>query len=58
MRIRIRDIALSWVSYGYRRIQVLLKREGWRQEYNSTRPRRALGNLAPEEFAEAVGTVV
>jgi len=27
--MRIRDIALSRVSYGYRRIQVMLKREGW-----------------------------
>ena len=30
MRIRIRDIALSRVSYGYRRIQVMLQREGWK----------------------------
>ena len=27
--MRIRDIALPRVSYGYRRIQVMLKREGW-----------------------------
>ena len=27
--MRIRDIALSRVSYGYRRVHVLLKREGW-----------------------------
>jgi putative transposase len=27
--MRIRDIALSRVSYGYRRVQVLLRREGW-----------------------------
>ena len=28
--MRIRDIALSRVSYGYRRIQVMLRREGWK----------------------------
>jgi putative transposase len=34
------------------------KLEAWSQDYNSTRPHGALGNLAPEEFAEAVGVVV
>ena len=34
------------------------KVEAWRQEYNSTRPHRALGNLAPEEFVETIGAVV
>jgi putative transposase len=29
LRIRIRDIALSRVSYGYRRVHVILLREGW-----------------------------
>ena len=29
LRIRIRDLAYTRVSYGYRRIQVLLRREGW-----------------------------
>ena len=29
MRIRIRDLAYARVSYGYRRIHVLLRREGW-----------------------------
>jgi putative transposase len=29
LRIRIRDLAYARVSYGYRRIHVLLKREGW-----------------------------
>jgi len=27
--MRIRDIAFSRISYGYRRVHVLLKREGW-----------------------------
>ena len=29
LRMRIRDLAATRVSYGYRRIHVLLKREGW-----------------------------
>jgi putative transposase len=34
------------------------KVETWRQEYNSARPHGALGNMAPEEFAEIVGATV
>jgi putative transposase len=34
------------------------KIESWRQEYNSNRPHGALGNLAPEVFAETAGAVV
>ncbi len=30
LRIRIRDIAAARVRYGYRRIQILLQREGWK----------------------------
>jgi transposase InsO family protein len=30
LRIRIRDLAQTRVSYGYRRIHVLLEREGWK----------------------------
>ena len=29
LRMRIRDLAQARVSYGYRRIHVLLRREGW-----------------------------
>ncbi len=29
LRLRIREIAQVWVRYGYRKIRVLLKREGW-----------------------------
>ncbi len=28
--IRIRDLAQARVSYGYRRLHILLKREGWK----------------------------
>ena len=30
LRIRIRDLATCRVLYGYRRIQILLQREGWK----------------------------
>ncbi len=33
------------------------KVKAWMEEYNSTRPHGALGNLAPEKFAEAAGVV-
>ena len=29
LRIRLRDLAYARVSYGYRRLHVLLEREGW-----------------------------
>ena len=29
LRLRLREIAQSWVRYGYRKILVLLRREGW-----------------------------
>ena len=29
LKLRMRDLAASRVSYGYRRIHVLLRREGW-----------------------------
>ncbi len=29
LRLRLRDLALSRVRYGYRRLHVLLEREGW-----------------------------
>src|SRR5258708_10502225 len=30
LRSRLRELAAVWVSYGYLRLHVLLKREGWR----------------------------
>ena len=30
LRIRLRDLASSRVSYGYQRLHILLQREGWR----------------------------
>ena len=34
LRIRMRDIAHSRVRYGYRRVRVLLQREGWKVSKN------------------------
>jgi putative transposase len=34
------------------------KIEGWRTEYNDSRPHGALGNLSPKEFATTAGSVV
>jgi transposase InsO family protein len=101
LRLRIREIAQARIRYGYRKIRVLLKREGhhagvqidfsrpgkptddayvesfngtlpsecsdarwfstlaeaeqvieaWRQEYNESRPHRALGERTPNEIA-------
>ncbi len=45
LRIRIRDIALSRVSYGYRRIQVMLKREGWKVNHKRVYRLYRLGGL-------------
>jgi putative transposase len=30
LRIRLRDLAATWIRYGYRRLTVMLRREGWR----------------------------
>ena len=30
LRIRLRDLAHARVSYGYRRLHILLQREGWK----------------------------
>lgn len=65
LRARIGEIAAARRRYGYRRIHVLLKREGWtvnhhareiierwRIEYNSERPHSSLGDLTPNEYAQ------
>ena len=44
---RIIQLAGTYGRYGYRRITVLLRREGWRQEYNQVRPHSALGYRPP-----------
>jgi len=36
LRLRIREIAETRVRYGYRRVQVLLRREGWRVNHKRT----------------------
>jgi putative transposase len=36
LRLRIVEIAEAWVRYGYRRVHVLLRREGWRVNHKRT----------------------
>ncbi len=38
LRKRIRDMAATWMRYGYRRVHILLRREGW--QVNIKRVRR------------------
>jgi transposase InsO family protein len=42
LRVRMREIARTRVRYGYRRIHVLLKREGWHLGQASDVPARPL----------------
>ena len=37
LEMRIKDLAVTRVRYGYRRIHVLLRREGWRINHKKTR---------------------
>ncbi len=70
LRQRIKEIATNRVSYGYRRVQVLLRREGWkvnakrtyrlyREEglcLRSKRPKRRRSALRRQETITATGT--
>lgn len=38
LRMRIRDLAHARVSYGYRRLHVLLRREGWKVNHKRGLP--------------------
>jgi len=46
LRVRTRELAASRVRFGYRRLTVLLRREGW-----AVRPHSALADHPPETFA-------
>jgi len=69
LRIRIKDLAYARVSYGYRRLHILLQREGWRVNHKRVyrlykleglmmrpkRPRRHAAAKRRMERVEALG---
>ena len=69
LRIRIKDLAYARVSYGYRRLHILLQREGWRVNHKRVyrlyrldglmmrpkRPRRHVAAKRRMERVEAIG---
>ena len=69
LRIRLRDLAYARASYGYRRLHVLLQREGWRVNHKRVyrlykqeglmmrpkRPRRHVSSRRRRERVEATG---
>jgi len=69
LKARIREIATTRVSYGYRRVHVLLRREGWRVNVKRTyrlyreeglglrrkRPRRRRSAARRQEIVRATG---
>lgn len=69
LRIRLRDLAYSRASYGYRRLHILLRREGWRVNHKRVyrlyrleslmmrpkKPRRHASARRRMERAEAMG---
>jgi putative transposase len=55
LEARIREICETRVRYGYRRVHVLLRREGW--EINTKQTHRIyneLGAITPPQFLEAI----
>jgi putative transposase len=53
---RIKEICQTRVRYGYRRVHVLLRREGWRLNHKKTyRVYRELGPAAAQQDAQAPG---
>jgi len=68
LRIRLRDLAYSRASYGYRRLHVLLQREGWRvnhklvyrlykQEGLMMRPKRPRRHVSSRRRMERVAAI-
>ncbi len=69
LRIRLRDLAYARASYGYRRLHILLQREGWRVNHKRIyrlykleglmmrpkRPRRHVSSCRRIERIEAIG---
>jgi len=46
LRIRLRDLAAARVNYGYRRLHILLDREGWRVKHSGE---AGIGGLEQEK---------
>ena len=51
LRVRLRDLAAARVRYGYRRLHVLLRREGWPVNHKRTYRLYAEEGLAGTEVA-------
>jgi putative transposase len=73
LRMRLRELAASWVRFGYRRLTVLLRRDGWRVNAKriyrlyteeglmvrtKVRVRAARRNHVPQAVADQPGVVV
>src|SRR5580692_4421941 len=54
LRVRLQDVASTRIRYGYRRLPVMLQREGWHVNTNCVyRPRRRVGAKDEEESQES-----
>ena len=57
LRSKLRKLAQRRRRFGYRRLHILLRREGvvisaWAEDYNQERPHSSLGYETPAAFAD------
>ena len=57
LRSKLRELAQRRRRFGYRRLHILLRREGvvisaWAENYNQERPHSSLGYETPAAFAD------
>ncbi|WP_425248658.1 hypothetical protein [Chelativorans salis] len=52
LRERMKAVAQERRRFGYRRLLVMLRREGRRTDYNSARPHSQIGWQTPDEVAQ------
>ena len=57
LRSKLRELAQRRRRFGYRRLHILLRREGvvisaWAEDYNQERPHSSLGYETPAAFAD------